>query len=144
MKGLKIIFISIRRILQARVLPFIQGHATPERIVFQQDGAPPHHARVNTDWLSQNIPLVCSIDCRHNQNLGINQFLLEWPPYSMDMTPMDFGNVFIFALQVVLCQINIFCHRFTQNATTNFVRFTKIYTNCSEIQNLQNFCFEFV
>ena len=26
---------------------------------------------------------------------------------------------------------------------TDFVRFTKIYTNCSEIQNLQNLCFEF-
>ena len=96
-------------------MPFIQGHATPERIVFQQDGAPPHYAQVNTDWLSQNIPLVCSVDCRQNQNRGIpNQFLLEWPPYSMDMTPMDFGNLFIFSLQVVLCQINIFCHQLTQ------------------------------
>ena len=36
---------------------------------------------------------------------------------------------------VVLCQINIFCHQLTQNSTTDFVRFTKIYTNSSEIQN---------
>ena len=97
MKFLKdIFFFSIRRILQARVLPFIQGHATPDRIVFQQDGAPAHHAQVNTNWLQQNIPLVCSRDCDQNFNQGLpNQFLLEWPPYSMDMTPMDFGNLFL-------------------------------------------------
>ena len=27
--------------------------------------------------------------------------------------------------------------------TTDFVRFTEIYTNCSEIQNMQNLWFEF-
>jgi hypothetical protein len=40
-------------------------------------------------------------------------------------------------LQFVLCQINIFCHQLMQNAMTEFVRYTKIYTNCSEIQNLR-------
>ena len=39
-------------------------------------------------------------------------------------------------LQFVLCQINIFCHQLTQNTMTEFVRYTKIYTNCSQIQNL--------
>ena len=34
-------------------------------------------------------------------------------------------------------------HQLTQNTTTDFVRFTKIYTNCSENQNLQNLYFEF-
>ena len=29
------------------------------------------------------------------------------------------------------------------NMTIDFVRFTTIFTNCSEIQNLQNLCFEF-
>ena len=38
------------------------------------------------------------------------------------------------AIQVILFQINIFCHQLTQNIMTDFVRFTKIYTNCSEIQ----------
>ena len=46
-------------------------------------------------------------------------------------------------LQVILCQINIFCPQLTQNLTADFVRFTKIYKNCSEIQNLQNLFFEF-
>ena len=36
-------------------------------------------------------------------------------------------------LQVILCQIIIFCHQLTQNRTTDFVRLMKIYTNCSEI-----------
>ena len=47
-------------------------------------------------------------------------------------------------LQVILCQINIFCHQLTQNMKDwFFFRFSKIYTNCSEIQNLQSLCFEF-
>ena len=40
-------------------------------------------------------------------------------------------------IQVILCQINIFCHQLTQHLTTDFFsNFTKIYTNCSEIQYL--------
>ena len=38
--------------------------------------------------------------------------------------------------QVILCQINTFCHQLNQDMTTNFVRFMKIYTNDSEIQTL--------
>ena len=34
-------------------------------------------------------------------------------------------------------------HCVTQNMMTNFFRFTKTYTNCSEIQNLKILCFEF-
>ena len=44
------------------------------------------------------------------------------------------------SVQVILRQINMFCHQLTQNMTTDFVRFTKLYTNCS---NLQNLCFDF-
>ena len=46
-------------------------------------------------------------------------------------------------IQVILCEINILCHQLSQNMTTDFFRSTKIYTNCSEIQNLQFLCFEF-
>ena len=46
-------------------------------------------------------------------------------------------------VQVILCQINIFCHQLTQNMTTDFVRFTKTYTNCSKIQNTSLASFEF-
>ena len=42
----------------------------------------------------------------------------------------------------VLCQTKIFCHQLTQNTTTDFVRFTKIFTNCSEIQSTRFASFE--
>ena len=38
-------------------------------------------------------------------------------------------------IQVVLCQINIFCHQFNPKHNDLFVIFTKIYINCSKIQN---------
>ena len=38
-------------------------------------------------------------------------------------------------IQVVLCLINMVCHQLAQNATTGFAILTKIFTNCSEIQN---------
>ena len=41
-------------------------------------------------------------------------------------TVLKVTDCFLQHLQVVLCQINIFCHQLSQNATTNFVRFTKI------------------
>ena len=43
----------------------------------------------------------------------------------------------------LLYQSNIFCHQLIQHMTIDFVRFMKLYTNCSIIQNLQNLCFEF-
>ena len=49
-----------------------------------------------------------------------------------------------FLVQVVLFQINIFFHQLTQNTTIELARFTKIYANCSEIQNTSFASFEFV
>ena len=49
----------------------------------------------------------------------------------------------IYVIKVILCQIYIFFHKLTQNMTTDFVTFTKIWTKCFEIQNLQNLCIEF-
>ena len=43
----------------------------------------------------------------------------------------------------ILCQINIFGHQLIQNMMTDFARFTKIYTNYSEIQNTSFTSFEF-
>ena len=81
-----------RRILQNRVLPFIQGHPDRERIIFQQDGARCHNSRTNTQWLEANLNLVCSLACQQDKRIGRNPFLLAWPPYSPDLSPMDFGN----------------------------------------------------
>ena len=46
-------------------------------------------------------------------------------------------------IKVILCQINIVCHQLTQNMKTDFVRFTKICTNCSQIKNTSFASFEF-
>ena len=58
-----------------------------------------------------------------------------------------FGPMLLFqlftAVKVVLCQIDIFFYQLTHDTTQLIVIFTKIYTNSSEIQNLQNLCFEF-
>ena len=47
--------------------------------------------------------------------------------------------IFVCYSLFILYQVNIFCHQLIQNMTTDFVTFTKIYTNC--IQNLHFFFF---
>ena len=83
-------------VLEPHLLPFIQGHPARDRIVFQQDGARCHNARVTTQWLEANINarMICSLQSQQDQRIGRQPFLFEWPPYSPDMTPMDFGNNF--------------------------------------------------
>ena len=46
-------------------------------------------------------------------------------------------------VQVIFCQINILCHQFTQTWPLILSDLQQFFTNCSEIQNLQNLCFEF-
>ena len=83
-------------VLEPHLLPFIQGHPARDRIVFQQDGARCHNARITTQWLEANINarMICSLQSQQDQRIGRQPFLFEWPPYSPDMTPMDFGNNF--------------------------------------------------
>ena len=83
-------------VLEPHLLPFIQGHPARDRIVFQQDGARCHNARVTTQWLEANLNarMICSLQSQQDQRIGRQPFLFEWPPYSPDMTPMDFGNNF--------------------------------------------------
>jgi hypothetical protein len=69
--------------------------------VFQQDGARCHNARITTQWLEANINarMICSLQSQQDVRLGHQPFLFEWPPYSPDMSPMDFGNkIFFFRL----------------------------------------------
>ena len=47
----------------------------------------------------------------------------------MLFTKLPFVQGNLLALQVILFQINIFCHQLAQHMTTDFVRFMKIYTN---------------
>ena len=81
-----------------------------------------------------------SIDLPMDFDLGDQQsYLIKW---LLDHDP-SLRPTSVELLQVIFCQINMFCHQLTQNMMTDFVRFTKICTNCSDIQNLQNLCFEF-
>jgi hypothetical protein len=50
------------------------------RIIFQQDGAPPHYSRDVRDYLNLQFP---------NRWIGRNG-PISWPPRSPDLTPMDF------------------------------------------------------
>lgn len=54
--------------------------ATRQRAWFQQDGAPPHFARVVRDYLNIHFP---------NRWIGRGGFV-SWPPRSPDLTPLDF------------------------------------------------------
>lgn len=47
---------------------------------FQQDGAPPHHARITTQWLNRTFP---------NKWIG-RAGPIHWPARSPDITPLDF------------------------------------------------------
>ena len=50
------------------------------RVVFQQDGAPPHWGSIVRDFLNETFP---------NQWIGRNG-PTPWPPRSPDITPLDF------------------------------------------------------
>ena len=65
------IFIGVRYrdgILRRVAIPFVQQH----HLIFQQDNARPHVARVCQDFLAN-----------HNINP------LDWPPYSPDLSPIE-------------------------------------------------------
>ena len=55
-------------ILTPTAVPFVLRH----RLVFQQDNARPHSARVSQDYLRQN-----------------NVQVLDWPPFSPDLSPIE-------------------------------------------------------
>ncbi|KAJ8958341.1 hypothetical protein NQ318_017487 [Aromia moschata] len=50
------------------------------RIYFQQDGAPPHNARINTNWLNTTF---------NDRWIG-TYGPIRWPALSLDLTPLDF------------------------------------------------------
>jgi transposase len=55
----------------------VNGHLGQTAYTFQQDSAPAHTARATQAWLEANMPGFIS---------GA-----EWPPYSPDLNPLDFG-----------------------------------------------------
>ncbi|XP_046685554.1 uncharacterized protein LOC124371263 [Homalodisca vitripennis] len=51
-----------------------------DRLIWQQDGAPPHYGVIVRDFLNENF----------NKWIG-RRGTIEWPPRSPDITPMDFS-----------------------------------------------------
>ncbi len=50
------------------------------RLIFQQDGAPPHYAAVICQYLDQTFP---------GQSIRRRR-AIEWPPRSPDLSPLNF------------------------------------------------------
>lgn len=72
---------SYWQFLQHNLLGFLDGvdNIQRDRIIYQQDGAPPHFSHVVREWLSLNYP-------RWIGRGGP----VAWPARSPDLTPMDF------------------------------------------------------
>lgn len=72
-------------LLHYQIVPALQASAARQNIpwndvIFQQDGAPAHFARLVRDYLDLIFP---------NRWIGRNG-PMEWPPRSPDLTPLDF------------------------------------------------------
>jgi transposase len=67
--------------LQHRFLPEIQQLPNFAQLIFMQDGAPPHWSTAVRNFLTVTFP---------NRWMGRGSPNLPWPPYSPDLTPMDF------------------------------------------------------
>lgn len=64
------------KVLEGALKPWATKHFGRRRWTFQQDSAPSHKARVNQEWLKNNIPNFITT--------------LQWPPKSPDANPLDF------------------------------------------------------
>ncbi len=64
------------KVLQDKFLPWVRTTFPDGNVVFQQDGAPAHSAKIVQKWLGENL-----------------QFWPKdmWPPYSPDANPLDFS-----------------------------------------------------
>ena len=66
--------------LQHEIENLINNLPNYQNLYFQQDGAPPHNARITTQYLNYRFP---------NRWIGTNG-PVRWPARSPDLTPMDF------------------------------------------------------
>lgn len=68
-------------LLNTQVVPTLEENGQlPNNIWFQQDGAPPHYARIVRDCLDRTF---------HHRWIG-RRGTIEWPARSPDLTPLDF------------------------------------------------------
>jgi transposase len=68
------------QMLQEEMWPSIENHPALPRLVFQQDGAPPHYGVIVRQFLDERFP----------QRWIGRQGPFSWPPRSPDLTPLDF------------------------------------------------------
>ncbi|GFX49148.1 uncharacterized protein TNCV_5041421 [Trichonephila clavipes] len=68
-------------VLRNKIIPDLQAHQCLSRIIFMQDGAPPHITRCVTDVLKHHFT---------EERVISRQFRHLWPPRSSDLNPCDF------------------------------------------------------
>jgi hypothetical protein len=68
-------------LLQQCFIPVVQHWASFNQMIFQQDGAPPHWSLAVRNYLTATFPA---------RWMGRASPNYPWPPYSPDLTPMDF------------------------------------------------------
>jgi hypothetical protein len=66
--------------LKEHVVPQLKAHHQCSRVVFQQDGAPPHVANVVKEFLSSTF----------GHRIISRHFADAWPPRSPDLSPNDY------------------------------------------------------
>ena len=69
--------------LEQYAIPVITDGGANRTVIFQQDGAPPHYAKIVRDYLNSTLPQRW---CGRGGGRGY----LAWPPRSPDLTPLDF------------------------------------------------------
>ena len=75
---------SYLKLLEEEFFPVFSGYRNQSKLVFQQDGAPPHWAKRVRDCLNDRLPH------RWIGRGGPRDSNIPWPPRSPDLTPMDF------------------------------------------------------
>ncbi|GFV36460.1 transposable element tc3 transposase [Trichonephila clavipes] len=68
-------------LLRNKIIPDLQAHQCLSRIIFMQDGAPPHITRCVTDVLKHHFT---------EEHVISRQFRHFWPPRLPDVNPCDF------------------------------------------------------
>ena len=66
--------------LQEKVWPIVSSWDNSDRLIFMQDGAPPHFSRDVQEWLNNNFT---------GRWIG-RRGAIDWPARSPDLTPCDF------------------------------------------------------
>ena len=70
-----------KTMLENHVFPQLRRLRKTNQVVFQHDGAPPHFARVTTDFLKSILP---------ENRIIAREFPRRWPPRSPDISPLDY------------------------------------------------------